>query len=152
MKESHNKLESNQLLKDIRENIKIINCIDITDEFGYEDVFVYDCMLETSRVHLATIDFSGNVSYMTMNDYPMFENDIRDFIGSIISILDSEIRIKYSIDTVKVDYDIYTFFDYKENIKFILTVDVSGQNRRYLKLKAKNIISTQLRGKSKYLN
>ncbi|MGP1568505.1 MAG: hypothetical protein ACTTHM_07290, partial [Peptoanaerobacter stomatis] len=102
MKESHNKLESNQLLKDIRENIKIINCIDITDEFGYEDLFVYDCMLETSRVHLATIDFSGNVSYMTMNDYPMFENDIRDFIGSIISTLDSEIRIKYSIDTVKV--------------------------------------------------
>jgi len=51
-----------------------------------------------------------------------------------------------------LDYQLYTFFDYVEDIKFILTIDFSKRDRKHRINIRKNIVDTQLMGKSKYLN
>lgn len=133
--------------------MKVINCIDISDEFDYEDIFIYDCQMQTSRIHVAVYDNSiGQMKYMNLKDFPLFDDDIEDIVGNVIEHLETDIKIKYSIDTAVVDYELYTFFDFKDDIKFILIIDFSGQDKKHIKYKRKDIAEIQLKGKSKYLN
>lgn len=152
MSKIYKDLRSDDIMRNIRQNFNIINCIDISDEFEYEDVFIYDCKIETTRIHLAMYDKIGNVKYVNLRDFPILENDIETLVGDIIANLENEIKIKYDMDKAVMDYEIYTFFDYTQDIKFIFIIDFSNQDRVLRNNKCKNIASIQLKGKSKYLN
>lgn len=129
-----------------------ISLVDVTDDFSYKDVFVYDCKISAKNMHVGIIDSQGDVKYIELEDMILIDDEAALIIGSITQKIEDEIRLSLGIDNVSVDYEPYTFLDYRYDIMFVLLVDFSDEDRRDLRIKRKKIAYVQQTGKSKYLN
>ena len=126
-----NKISSKDILNEIRRMVSFLSCIDITDEFNYEDMFIYDCMIPSNVVAIA--EYNGHdTKIRTLDEINLREHEVERMVGNFI-------------------YKLYTFLDYSDSIKFVIIVDFSEKSiHEFFKIRD-IVVDTQLSGKSKYL-
>ncbi len=151
MSKKYKDVDSKQIETYIKKFMKVLSCVDISDEIAYDDVMAFDCKIQSNRVFIAIYD-GINTRFTNLNETPLMENEIENIIGNMVDKFEEELLTKYDLDDMTLDYQLYTFFDYVEDIKFILTIDFSKRDRKHRINIRKNIVDTQLMGKSKYLN
>ncbi len=150
MVKKSNKLNSKDVLNEIKQMVSFLSCFDITDEFDYEDMFIYDCMIPSNVVAIA--EYNGyDTKIRTLDEINLREHEVEKMVGNFIYKIEEELLIRHDVENIRVDYKLYTFLDYTDSIKFVIIVDFSGKSVHEF-FKIKDIVAdTQLSGKSKYL-
>ncbi|EJP21909.1 hypothetical protein HMPREF1142_2090 [Peptostreptococcaceae bacterium AS15] len=150
MVKKSNKLSSKDVLNEIKQMVSFLSCFDITDEFDYEDMFIYDCMIPSNVVAIA--EYNGyDTKIRTLDEINLREHEVEKMVGNFIYKIEEELLIRHDVENIRVDYKLYTFLDYTDSIKFVIIVDFSGKSVHEF-FKIKDIVAdTQLSGKSKYL-
>ena len=150
MVKKSNKLSSKDVLNEIKQMVSFLSCFDITDEFDYEDMFIYDCMIPSNVVAIA--EYNGHdTKIRTLDEINLREHEVEKMVGNFIYKIEEELLIRHDVENIRVDYKLYTFLDYTDSIKFVIIVDFSGKSVHEF-FKIKDIVAdTQLSGKSKYL-
>ncbi|EFM39108.1 hypothetical protein HMPREF0379_1140 [[Eubacterium] yurii subsp. margaretiae ATCC 43715] len=150
MVKKSNKLSSKDVLNEIKQMVSFLSCFDITDEFDYEDMFIYDRMIPSNVVAIA--EYNGyDTKIRTLDEINLREHEVEKMVGNFIYKIEEELLIRHDVENIRVDYKLYTFLDYTDSIKFVIIVDFSGKSVHEF-FKIKDIVAdTQLSGKSKYL-
>lgn len=150
MVKKSNKLSSKDVLNEIKQMVSFLSCFDITDEFDYEDMFIYDCMIPSNVVAVA--EYNGyDTKIRTLDEINLREHEVEKMVGNFVYKIEEELLIRHDVENIRVDYKLYTFLDYTDSIKFVIIVDFSGKSVHEF-FKIKDIVAdTQLSGKSKYL-
>jgi len=78
-----NKISSKDILNEIRRMVSFLSCIDITDEFNYEDMFIYDCMIPSNVVAIA--EYNGHdTKIRTLDEINLREHEVERMVGNFI--------------------------------------------------------------------
>lgn len=153
MKRSDKKIDKEELLQIVKKaSAKTVSVCDVTDEFSNDDLYVYDCRLSSKDLRVGILDVQGKLEMVKLKDTLLIDDEAALIISGIANKIEDEIRLATGFDCVTVDYEPYTFLDYKYEIKFVLLVDFSGAAKSSLRIKRKKIAYAQQSGKSKYLN
>lgn len=144
------KISSKDILNEIKRMVSFLSCIDITDEFNYEDMFIYDCMIPSNVVAIA--EYNGHdTKIRTLDEINLREHEVERMVGNFIYKIEEELLIRHDFENIRIDYKLYTFLDYSDSIKFVIIVDFSEKSvHEFFKIKD-IVVDTQLSGKSKYL-
>ena len=148
--EKSRKINSKEILNEIKKMVGFLSCVDVSDEFDYEDMFIYDCMIPSNVVAIA--EYNGyDTKIRTLDEISLREHEVEKMVGNFVYKIEEELLIRHDFENIRVDYKLYTFLDYSDSIKFVMIVDFSEKSVHEV-FRIKDIIAdTQLSGKSKYL-
>ena len=150
MLEKSRQINSKEILNEIKKMVGFLSCVDVSDEFDYEDMFIYDCMIPSNVVAIA--EYNGyDTKIRTLDEISLREHEVEKMVGNFVYKIEEELLIRHDFENIRVDYKLYTFLDYSDSIKFVMIVDFSEKSVHEV-FRIKDIIAdTQLSGKSKYL-
>ena len=96
-----NKISSKDILNEIRRMVSFLSCIDITDEFNYEDMFIYDCMIPSNVVAIA--EYNGHdTKIRTLDEINLREHEVERMVGNFIYKIEEELLIRHDFENIRV--------------------------------------------------
>ncbi len=141
-------------IKDILETKADFEIIrDISNTTNQNNIFVYDCKLDSDIFDIALIEElieELKIKDNSLNVSVRFD-DIKAYIKDLSEEVESDIEEIYFIDNVKCFFDIYSINEKENDFKFVFLISFEESNRTINSL-SEILGKRQLLGMSKFYN